>query len=210
MAIRLGEVAPDFIADTTHGTIRFHEWKAGKWALLFSHPRDFTPVCTTELGAVAGLKEEFDRRGVKAIGLSVDPVESHLEWEKDIGEVTGHEMNFPMIADPDRKLARMYDMIHPAASETVTVRSVFVIDPANVVRLTMTYPSSTGRNFREILRAIDALQLADRQPIATPADWQPGDDVIVALSLSDEEAERVFPAGFEAKKPYLRLVKQPA
>jgi len=210
MAIRLGEVAPDFVADTTHGTIRFHAWKAGKWAVLFSHPRDFTPVCTTELGAVAGLKEEFDRRGVKVIGLSVDPLESHLEWEKDIGEVTGNEMNFPVIADPDRKLAVMYDMIHPAASETATVRSVFVIDPANVVRLTMTYPSSTGRNFKEILRVIDALQLADRKPIATPADWQPGDDVIVALSVSDEEAAQVFPEGFEAKKPYLRLVKQPA
>jgi alkyl hydroperoxide reductase subunit AhpC len=209
MAIRLGDDAPDFVADTTEGPIQFHAWKAGSWAVLFSHPKDFTPVCTTELGAVAALRPEFDRRGVKVAGLSVDPLDSHHRWAGDIRDVTGHALNFPLIADPERTVARLYDMIHPNASETFTVRSVFVIGPDNRVKLTLTYPASTGRNFDELLRVIDSLQLTDGYKVATPANWQDGDDVIVAPALSDEEATERFPKGFTALKPYLRVTPQP-
>ena len=209
MAIRLGDIAPDFTADTTQGPIRFHEWKTGSWAVLFSHPKDFTPVCTTELGAVAGLKSEFDKRKTKVIGLSVDSVESHKKWEGDIKDVTGHAVNFPMIADPDRKVANLYDMIHPNANDTMTVRSVFVVAPDNKVKLTLTYPASTGRNFQELLRVIDSLQLTAGYSVATPADWKDGQDVIIVPSLSDDDAKKKFPKGFKAKKPYLRVTPQP-
>jgi len=209
MAVRLGDVAPDFTAETTQGPISFHEWKSGNWAVLFSHPRDFTPVCTTELGAVAALKPEFDRRNCKVIGLSVDPVESHHKWEGDIADVTGNAVNFPMIADPDRQVANLYDMIHPNANDTQTVRSVFVIGPDDKVKLTLTYPASTGRNFQELLRVIDSLQLTANYSVATPADWKDGEDVIIVVSVSDEEARTKFPKGFEAKKPYLRVTPQP-
>ena len=209
MAIRLGDDAPDFTADTTQGTLRFSEWKGDSWAVLFSHPKDFTPVCTTELGAVAALKPEFDKRNVKVIGLSVDPVDSHERWEADIADVTGSTVNFPMIADPDRRIADLYDMIHPNASDTTTVRSVFVIGADNKIKLTLTYPASTGRNFDEILRVIDSLQLTADYKVATPADWKDGEDVIIIPAVSDEEAQERFPKGFEAKKPYLRLTPQP-
>ena len=209
MAIRLGDDAPDFTADTTQGKVSFHEWKGDSWAVLFSHPKDFTPVCTTELGAVAALKPEFDKRGVKVIGLSVDPVDSHERWESDIADVTGNAVNFPMIADPDRTVADLYDMIHPNASDTMTVRSVFVVGADNKIKLTLTYPASTGRNFDEILRVIDSLQLTAGYKVATPADWQDGEDVIIIPAVSDEEAVERFPKGFEAKKPYLRLTPQP-
>jgi len=209
MAIRLGDDAPDFAADTTDGPIQFHVWKAGRWAVLFSHPKDFTPVCTTELGALAALRPEFDRRDVKVIGLSVDALDCHRRWAGDIRDVTGHALNFPLIADPERRVARLYDMIHPNASETFTVRSVFVIGPDNKVKLTLTYPASTGRNFQELLRTIDSLQLTAGHGVATPADWQDGDDVIVAPALSDDEARTQFPRGFVAKKPYLRVTPQP-
>ena len=209
MAIRLGDVAPDFTAETTVGTIEFHNWKGSSWCVLFSHPKDFTPVCTTELGAVAALKPEFDRRNCKVIGLSVDPVESHHRWEGDILDVTGHAVNFPMIADPDRNVANLYDMIHPNASDTMTVRSVFIIGPDHKVKLTITYPASTGRNFQEILRALDSVQLTVGYQVATPADWRDGDDVIVAPALSDQEARAKFPKGFVARKPYLRVTPQP-
>ena len=209
MAIRLGDEAPDFTADTTEGTIGFHDWKGDSWAVLFSHPKDFTPVCTTELGAVAKLKPEFDRRNTKVIGLSVDPLDSHDTWAQDIEDVTGAAPNFPMIADPDRKIADLYDMIHPGASDTNTVRSVFVIGPDNKVKLTLTYPASTGRNFAELLRVIDSLQLTAGYSVSTPADWQDGDDVIVAPALSDEQATEKFPQGFDTKKPYLRVTPQP-
>jgi len=209
MAIRLGDDAPDFKADTTQGAVSFHEWKGDSWAVLFSHPKDFTPVCTTELGAVAALKPEFDKRDVKVIGLSVDPVDSHERWESDIADVTGNTVNFPMIADPDRTIADLYDMIHPNASDTTTVRSVFVVGPDNKVKLTLTYPASTGRNFDEILRVIDSLQLTAGYKVATPANWKDGEDVIIVPAVSDEEAAERFPKGFEAKKPYLRLTPQP-
>ena len=209
MAIRLGDDAPDFKADTTQGALSFLEWKGDSWAVLFSHPKDFTPVCTTELGAVAALKPEFDKRGVKVIGLSVDPVDSHERWESDIADVTGNTVNFPMIADPDRTIADLYDMIHPNASDTTTVRSVFVIGPDNKIKLTLTYPASTGRNFDEILRVIDSLQLTAGYKVATPANWKDGEDVIIVPAVSDEEAAERFPKGFEAKKPYLRLTPQP-
>jgi len=209
MAIRLGDDAPDFTADTTQGELSFHEWKGDSWALFFSHPKDFTPVCTTELGAVAGLKPEFEKRNTKIIGLSVDPLDSHTKWEGDIEDVTGNAVNFPMIADPDRKVADLYDMIHPGASDTMTVRSVFVIGPDNKVKLTLTYPASTGRNWQEILRVIDSLQLTAEYKVATPSDWNDGDDVIITAAVSDEEAKERFPKGFEAKKPYLRLTPQP-
>lgn len=209
MAIRLGDEAPDFTADTTQGKVSFHEWKGDSWALFFSHPKDFTPVCTTELGAVAGLKPEFEKRNTKIIGLSVDPLDSHTKWEGDIKDVTGNAVNFPMIADPDRKVADLYDMIHPGASDTMTVRSVFVIGPDNKVKLTLTYPASTGRNWQEILRVIDSLQLTAEYKVATPSDWNDGDDVIITAAVSDEEAKERFPKGFEAKKPYLRLTPQP-
>jgi alkyl hydroperoxide reductase subunit AhpC len=209
MALRLGDLAPNFQADTTEGPIDFHEWKGDSWAVLFSHPKDFTPVCTTELGFVAGIKPEFDKRNVKVIGLSVDPLDAHGEWSKDIAETQGQAPNFPMIADADRKVSDLYDMIHPNASDTLTVRSVFVIDPNNKVRLTLTYPASTGRNFDEILRVIDSLQLTDGYKVATPANWTDGDDVIVVPALSDDEAKELFPKGFTALKPYLRVTPQP-
>jgi thioredoxin-dependent peroxiredoxin len=210
MAIRLGDDAPNFTASTTQGEIDFYDWKGDSWAVLFSHPKDFTPVCTTELGAVAKLKGEFDRRNVKVIGLSVDPVDSHLEWEKDIEETQGEAVNFPMIADPDRKVADLYDMIHPNANDTLTVRSVFVIGADNKVKLTLTYPASTGRNFDEILRVIDSLQLTAEHKVATPANWNDGDKVIIVPAVSDEEAKERFPGGWDAKKPYLRMVDQPS
>jgi len=209
MVLRLGDLAPDFTADTTHGMIQFHAWKGNAWAVLFSHPRDFTPVCTTELGTVARLKTEFEQRNTKVIGLSVDPLEAHQRWEGDIHDVTGHAVNFPMIADPDRTVATLYDMIHPNASETTTVRSVFIIGPDHKIKLTLTYPASTGRNFQELLRVLDSLQLTAQYAVATPANWQDGDDVIVLAGLSDDEARARFPKGFVAKKPYLRVTPQP-
>ena len=209
MAIRLGDDAPDFTAETTQGELSFLEWKGDSWAVLFSHPKDFTPVCTTELGAVAALKPEFDKRNTKVIGLSVDPVDSHHSWESDIEDVTGSAVNFPMIADPDRRVADLYDMVHPNASDTMTVRSVFVVGADDKIKLTLTYPASTGRNFQEILRVIDSLQLTSEYKVATPADWKDGDDVIITPAVSDEEAAERFPKGFEAKKPYLRLTPQP-
>ena len=209
MSIRLGDIAPDFTADTTQGPVKFHEWKGNHWAILFSHPNDFTPVCTTELGRAAALKPQFDQRDVKLIGLSVDPVDSHLKWEKDITDVTGHVVNFPMIADPDRKVATLYDMIHPKATANATVRSVFVIGPDNTVKLTLTYPASTGRNFDELLRVIDSLQLTSKYSVSTPADWKAGEDVIIGLNVTDEDAKQKFPKGFVTKKPYLRVTPQP-
>ena len=209
MTLRLGDLAPDFTADTTHGTIQFHAWKGNAWAVLFSHPRDFTPVCTTELGTVAGLKVQFEQRNTKVIGLSVDSLESHQRWESDIYDVTGNAVNFPMIADPDRTIAMLYDMIHPNASETTTVRSVFIIGPDHKIKLTLTYPASTGRNFQELLRVLDSLQLTANYSVATPADWQDGQDVIVVPSLSDGAARERFPKGFTKKKPYLRVTPQP-
>ena len=208
MTLLLGDTAPDFTADTTRGVISFHSWLGDSWGILFSHPADFTPVCTTELGAVARLKDDFDRRNVKAIGLSVDSVESHHRWERDIADIQGIEMNFPMIADTERAVSTLYGMIHPNASQTATVRAVFVIDPAKKISLMLTYPMSTGRNFVEILRAIDALQLTATQPVATPADWQPGDEVIIGLGVSDDDAKRWFP-GYRTIKPYLRFTRQP-
>ena len=209
MAIRLGDIAPDFTAETTHGPIRFHQWIEGSWAVLFSHPKDFTPVCTTELGLVANLKGEFDKRGVKIIGLSVDPVDSHKGWIKDINETQDTTLNFPLIADPDRKISTLYDMIHPNALENLTVRSVFVIGPDKKVKLTLTYPASTGRNFDEVLRVIDSLQLTAKYSVATPANWKDGEDCIVVPALSDEEAKKKFPKGFKAIRPYLRVTPQP-
>ena len=209
MAIRLGDEAPNFDADTTDGHLDFHQWKDGKWAVLFSHPADFTPVCTTELGRTAALKDEFDKRDVKAIAVSVDPLESHHGWAPDIAEVSGSELNFPIVADPDRKVSEAYDMIHPEAGDTSTVRSVFIVDPKNKVRLTLTYPKSVGRNFDEILRVIDALQLTDKHPISTPVDWQPGQRVIVAPTVSTADATEKF-EGVEEVKPYLRWAKQPS
>ena len=209
MAIRLGDIAPDFTADTTQGTINFHEWLGDSWGVLFSHPKDFTPVCTTELGYVASIKDEFDKRNVKVIGLSVDPVESHVKWEADIEETQGTAVNFPMIGDADRKVSNLYDMIHPNANDTMTVRSVFVVGPDKKVKLTITYPASTGRNFDEILRVIDSMQLTLQHKVATPVNWKQGEDVIIAGSVSDEDAKKLFPAGWKTLKPYLRVVKQP-
>ncbi len=209
MAIRLGDTAPDFSAETTEGQLQFHEWKGDSWAILFSHPKDFTPVCTTELGYVAKIKPEFEKRNVKVIGLSVDPLDSHAEWSKDIEETQGIAPNFPMIADPERKVADLYDMIHPEADDTMTVRTVFVIGPDNKVKLTLTYPASTGRNFDEILRVVDSLQLTAGYSVATPVNWTRGEDVIVAPALTDEEATEKFPKGFQTQKPYLRITPQP-
>ena len=208
MAIRLGDEAPNFTASTTEGTITFHDWKGDSWAVLFSHPKDFTPVCTTELGAVAKLRPEFDARNVKVIGLSVSSLEDHAGWSADIAATQGAELNFPLIADPDRQVADLYDMIHPGADDTATVRSVFVIGPDNKVKLTLTYPASTGRNFAELLRVIDSLQLTAQQQLATPVDWQPGDRVIVVPAVSDEEARARF-GSFDAPRPYLRYVDAP-
>ena len=210
MALQLGDTAPDFRADSTAGLISFHEWLGDQWGVLFSHPRDFTPVCTTELGYVARLAPDFERRGVKAIGLSVDPVDSHRGWLADIKETQGHAVNFPIIADPDRKVANLYGMIHPAHDEVHTVRTEFVIDPKKKVRLFITYPQTAGRNFDEILRVIDSLQLTDRHRVATPVNWKPGEDVIIVPAVSDEEAKSKFPKGWKTLKPYLRLTPQPA
>ncbi|MGF1595652.1 MAG: peroxiredoxin [Acidimicrobiales bacterium] len=209
MTLRLGDTAPDFTAPTTEGDISFHEWKKGSWAVLFSHPKDFTPVCTTELGYTAKLVDEFAARNVKVLAVSVDSVDSHRSWLSDIAETQGTAVNFPIIGDPDRTVADLYDMIHPNASDTLTVRSVFVIDQADKIRLTLTYPASTGRNFDEILRVIDSLQLTDGYKVATPVNWTDGDDVIVSPALSDEEATELFPAGFTTHRPYLRTTKQP-
>jgi alkyl hydroperoxide reductase subunit AhpC len=209
MTIQLGQIAPDFEADTTEGRIRFHEWLGGSWAVLFSHPKDFTPVCTTELGETARLKPEFDRRGVKVIGLSVDALDRHAGWAADIAETQGHAVNFPMIADPDQTVARLYGMIHPEADAAVTVRTVFVIDPIKKVRLTLAYPPSTGRNFDEVLRTIDALQTTDRTKAATPVNWRPGQPGIIPPAISDDQAKTLFPQGWKAPKPYLRVVELP-
>ncbi len=208
MTIRLGDIAPDFTAETTDGPIRFHEWKDGAWAVFFSHPADFTPVCTTELGRTAALQADFDKRGVKVIAISVDPLESHQSWAGDIGDVGGTDLNFPIIADPDKTVSETYGMIHPGEGDTSTVRSVFIIDPANKVRLTLTYPKSVGRNFDEILRVIDALQLTDLVPVSTPVDWEPGQRVIVAPTISTEDAKAKF-GEVEEVKPYLRWTPQP-
>jgi alkyl hydroperoxide reductase subunit AhpC len=208
MAIRLGDDAPDFKADTTEGEMGFYDWKGDSWAVLFSHPADFTPVCTTELGRTAALKGEFDKRNTKAIAVSVDPVDSHNGWAPDIAEVGGTALNFPIIADEDRKVSEAYDMIHPGEGDTSTVRSVFVIAPNNKVRLTLTYPKSVGRNFNEILRVLDALQATDKATISTPVDWQPGDRVIVAPTVSTEDAKAKF-ENVEEVKPYLRYADQP-
>jgi alkyl hydroperoxide reductase subunit AhpC len=209
MSIRLGDEAPDFTAETTEGRLNFREWKGNSWAILFSHPKDFTPVCTTELGAAAALKPEFEKRNTKIIGLSVDPLDAHTRWQGDIKDVTGHAVNFPMIADADRKVANLYGMIHPNASDTMTVRSVFVIGPDDKVKLMATYPASTGRNFQELLRVLDSLQLTAGYSVATPADWQQGQDVIIVTAVSDDDAKTRFPRGFVAKKPYLRVTPQP-
>ena len=209
MAIRLGDVVPNFQAQTTEGPIDFFHWKEGAWAVLFSHPRDFTPVCTTELGAVAKLKPEFEKRNTKVIGLSVDPVGSHGKWAEDIKDVTGATLNFPLIGDPDRAVANLYDMIHPNASDTMTVRSVYIIGPDKKIKLSITYPASTGRNFEEILRVIDSLQLTAKFKVATPANWTDGQDVIIGAAVSDEEAKSLFPQGWKTVKPYLRVLPQP-
>lgn len=208
MAIRLGDTAPDFTAETTAGTIRFHDHLGDSWGVLFSHPKDYTPVCTTELGRVAALKPEFDKRNVKVLGLSVDSVDDHHGWAKDIEETQGAALNFPLIADPERKVADAYDMIHPKALDTLTVRSVFVIAPDKTVKLTLTYPASTGRNFDELLRVIDSLQLTATRSLATPADWKPGQDVIISPGVSDADANAKFP-GYKTIKPYLRTTPDP-
>ena len=210
MSIRLGDVAPDFTAQTTEGTINFHEWIGDHWAVLFSHPKDFTPVCTTELGEAARLKPEFDKRNVKALAVSVDSVDSHNKWVHDIEETQGSAVNFPILGDPDRKVANLYDMIHPNANDTLTVRSVFIIDPKKKIRTTFTYPASTGRNFEEILRVIDSLQLTDSHSVATPVNWKNGDDCIIVPSLQDPDViKQKFPKGYKALKPYLRVTPQP-
>jgi alkyl hydroperoxide reductase subunit AhpC len=209
MSIRLGDTAPDFTAETTDGTISFHEWLGDSWGILFSHPKDFTPVCTTELGAAARLKPEFDKRNVKVLGLSVDSLDSHNGWVGDIAETQGTALNFPLIADSDRKVSDLYDMIHPNANDTFTVRSVYVIGPDKKVKLTITYPASTGRNFDEILRVIDSLQLTANYSVATPVNWKEGEDVIIVPAVSDEDAKAKFPKGWTALKPYLRVTPQP-
>jgi alkyl hydroperoxide reductase subunit AhpC len=206
MSIQLGQIAPDFTQDSTEGPIKFHDWLGSSWGVLFSHPKDYTPVCTTELAEVARLKPEWEKRHVKPIGLSVDPADSHKGWEKDIEETQGQKLNFPVLADADQTVAKLYGMIHPEADPKVTVRSVYVIDPAKKVRLIITYPPSTGRNFQEILRVIDSLQLTDKNKVATPADWQPGEHVIIVPSLSDEDAKARFPQGWKTLRPYLRVV----
>jgi alkyl hydroperoxide reductase subunit AhpC len=210
MALQLGDIAPDFEQDSTEGKIKLHDWASGKWVVLFSHPKDFTPVCTTELGTVAKLKPEFDKRNVKVVALSVDDVESHKKWTGDIEETQATKLNFPILADPDRKVSSLYGMIHPNASDTLTVRSVFVIDPNKKVRATFTYPASTGRNFQELLRLIDSLQLTDSHSVATPADWKDGEDVVIVPSLQDPDVlAKKFPKGFKAVRPWLRLTPQP-
>jgi len=218
MALRLGDEAPDFTAATTQGSIDFHEWIGDGWAILFSHPKDFTPVCTTELGYMAGLQAEFAKRNTKIIGLSVDSVADHERWAKDIEETQGHRVNYPMIGDPDLKVAKLYDMIHPnatgtakerTAADNLTVRSVFVIGPDKKIKLMLTYPMSTGRNFDEVLRVLDSIQLTAKHKVATPVNWKPGEDVIIVPAVSDEEAKTRFPDGWKAPKPYMRIVPQP-
>ena len=209
MSLRLGDIAPNFKAQTTAGEVDFYDYLGDGWGILFSHPADYTPVCTTELGMAARLKPEFEKRNVKVIGLSVDPLDSHIGWEKDIEETQGTAVNFPMIADSDRKVSDLYDMIHPNANDTFTVRSVFVIGPDKKVKLTLTYPASTGRNFDEILRVIDSLQLTANYSVATPVNWKDGDDCIIVPALSNEAAKGKFPAGWREVKPYLRITKQP-
>ncbi len=209
MSLRLGDVAPNFQAETTFGNIDFHEYIGDGWGVLFSHPADYTPVCTTELGYTSKLKGEFDKRGVKVIAVSVDPLDSHHGWVKDIEETQNTTMNFPIIADPDKKVAELYDMIHPNASEKFTVRSVFIIGPDKKIKLTITYPASTGRNFNEILRVIDSLQLTANYSVATPANWEDGQDVVIAPTISDDDATVKFPKGYNKIKPYLRLTPQP-
>jgi alkyl hydroperoxide reductase subunit AhpC len=209
-SLHLGDIAPDFEQDSSIGTIHFHEWLGNHWAVLFSHPADFTPVCTTELGLTAKLKEQFKKRGVKVIALSVDTAESHQRWIEDINTTQNTAVDFPIIADANRKVSELYDLIHPQASDTATVRSLFVIDPAKKIRLTITYPANTGRNFEEVLRVIDSLQLTDSHSVATPANWRPGDDVVIAPSLQDPDLiGKKFPQGYEAVKPYLRITPQP-
>lgn len=210
MSVRIGDTAPNFTAPTTQGDIDFHEWLGDSWGVLFSHPKDFTPVCTTELGTVARLKPEFDQRNVKVIGLSVDPIDRHVEWENDIAETQGTPVNFPMIGDSDRTVSDLYDMIHPNANDTLTVRSVFVIGPDKKIKLSLTYPASTGRNFDELLRVIDSLQLTANYKVATPANWTDGNDVIIGSAVTDEEAAELFPDGWTTVKPYLRVVPQPS
>lgn len=210
MALRLGDIAPDFTQESTEGTIHFHRWAGDSWVILFSHPKDFTPVCTTELGEAAKLKPEFEKRNVKVLALSVDDVDSHRGWAGDIQETQGSALNFPILADADRKVSDLYDMIHPNANDTLTVRSVFVIDPQKKLRLTITYPASTGRNFDELLRVIDSLQLTDHYSVATPVNWQDGDDCVIVPSLKDPEVlQAKFPKGYTVVKPYLRLTPQP-
>jgi alkyl hydroperoxide reductase subunit AhpC len=216
MALRIGDEAPDFTADTTAGKIRFHEWIGDGWAILFSHPKDFTPVCTTELGYMARLKPEFDKRNCKILGLSIDPVGDHDRWAKDIEETQGARVNYPLVGDPELAVAKLYDMIHPNASggprtaaDNATIRSVFVIGPDKKVKATLTYPMSTGRNFDEVLRLLDSIQLTAKQMVATPVNWKPGDDVIIPTSVSDEDAKRKYPQGWRTLKPYLRVVAQP-
>ena len=219
MAPRIGDPAPDFTAETTEGTLRFHEWMGNSWALLFSHPKDFTPICTTELGYLAHLKPEFDKRGCKVIGLSVDTVRDHLEWAKDIEETQGHALNFPLIADHDLAVAKLYGMLHPNAGESskgrtaadnATVRAVFVIAPDKTVKATLAYPMSTGRNFDEVLRLVDSIQLTAKHKVATPANWRRGEDVVIVPSVPEEEARQRFPHGWKAPRPYLRIVPEPA
>ncbi len=210
MALHLGSVVPDFTQDSTEGQIRFHQWIGNHWAVLFSHPKDFTPVCTTELGVVAKLKPEFDKRNVKVIALSVDDVDSHKRWIKDIEETQNAKINYPILGDPDRKVSSLYDMIHPEANDTLTVRSVFIIDPQKKLRLSITYPASTGRNFQELLRVIDSLQLTDYHSVATPADWKAGDDCVIVPSLTDPKVmKEKFPKGWKEVRPYLRMTPQP-
>ena len=217
MSLLINDIAPDFTAETTQGTIHFHEWIGDGWAVLFSHPKDFTPVCTTELGAVAGLEKEFAKRGAKVIGLSVDPVASHHKWEPDIHEVTGHKVNYPMIGDPELKIAKLYDMLPGDAGETsegrtpahnATVRTVFVIGPDKRIKLQLSYPMTTGRNFDEVLRVLDSMQLTAKHKVATPANWKQGEDVIITGAVSNEDADKIFP-GYKTVKPYLRTTAQP-
>jgi alkyl hydroperoxide reductase subunit AhpC len=209
MALQLGDDVPDFTAETTEGTIKFFDYLGNSWGVLFSHPKDFTPVCTTELGRVAALKPEFDKRNVKVVGLSVDPLNSHKDWANDIKETQGTALNFPLVADADKKVANLYGMIHPNASDTFTVRSVYIIGPDKKLKLTLTYPASTGRNFDEILRVIDSLQLTAKHKVATPSDWKQGGDVIIVPSVSNDDAQKLFPDGWKTVKPYLRVVPQP-
>jgi len=209
MALQLGDVVPDFTQDSTEGPIQFHKWIGSGWCVLFSHPKNFTPVCTTELGAVAKLKKEFDKRNCKIIGLSVDPLKDHVAWSKDIEETQGAKLNFPLLADADRKVSNLYGMIHPNASDTMTVRSVFVIGPDKKLKLSITYPASTGRNFDEILRVIDSLQLTANYKVATPVNWKHGEDCIIVPAVSEVEAKQLFPKGYKTLKPYLRLTPQP-